>query len=197
MPILLSLFPKTGKAVQSGLMLILTTRWRQRSMWELRSSARWPLEGSDNAGRLRMLPVGQQWRQMWYILSGSTSDSIRLVSHPDTLFRIFGFCRRGSAFINNHAFYCVWSKEKSGNLSQMDFIRCPWFEWIDWKNSIRRRFHHCLDVLWFLHIKEFTGEAAVWCTFAFGGCFLSRHADFCLLAPWQGVQTVLMRVSGW
>lgn len=104
-------------------MLILTTRWRQRSTWELLSSTHWPLEGSDNARRLRMLPVGQQWRQMWYILSGSTSDSIRLVSHPDTLFRIFGFCRRGSAFINNHAFYCVWSKEQSGNLRQMDFIQ--------------------------------------------------------------------------
>lgn len=125
------IFPKTAGKLSTrsryvSVIFIWTTRWGKRSVWEPQQCAGWPQEGSAHAPMPQIFPVGQQWKQTWYILSGSTSDSIRLVSHPDTLFRIFGFSSRGSEINNNQAF-TLFGARKPVDICAALTLSCPCF----------------------------------------------------------------------
>lgn len=113
-----------GKLSTRSVIFICTTRWGKRSVWESQLCTRWPQEGSADAPMPQIFPVGQQWKQTRYILSGSTSDSIRLVSHPDTLFRIFGFSSRGGEINNNQAF-TLFETRKPVDIRAALTLSCP------------------------------------------------------------------------
>lgn len=77
------------------------------------------------------------------------------MSHPDTLFRIFGFSSRGSEIIVTFVPLSLYLATVFTYIETIDFI-------------IGRRCHDCLDVYFSFNIKEFTTPEK----HRFGACLL-------------------------